>query len=98
MSGPIGIAQVMGKHLQINFGKFIFLLCLISLNLGVMNLLPLAITDGGLILFLILEKIRKKPLPLTWQQNINKVSVIFFIALALYITFQDILRIPLFLR
>ncbi len=97
MSGPVGIAQIMGIYFQSSFKQFLLLLCFISLNLGIMNLLPLAITDGGLILFLILEGIRKKPLSMSLQQKINQVTTLLFVLLALFITFQDILRIPSFL-
>jgi regulator of sigma E protease len=94
MSGPIGIVQIMGKTTQAGFIEFILLLALISMNLGIMNLLPLAITDGGILMFLALEFIRKKPLPVAVEGKIQQVATLFFISLFLYITFQDVLRFP----
>jgi regulator of sigma E protease len=73
-------------------------MALLNTNLGVLNLLPLAITDGGLILFLLLEAIRRKPLSLKTQGMINRVGLSFFILMFLFVTFHDILRIPWFLN
>lgn len=96
MSGPVGIVQVVGKTFTFGFVKFLLLVALISMNLGIMNLLPLAITDGGILLFLLIEAIRGKPLDSGLQMKIQQVAVAFFIGLFLYVLFQDILRIPLF--
>jgi len=68
------------------------LLALISINLGVMNLLPLAITDGGLLLFLLIEKIRGKPLSQKNQARIQQAATSFFVVLFVYITFVDFSR------
>ena len=73
------------------------LLALISMNLGVMNLLPLAITDGGVLCFLLLQGIRGKPLSRKVQERIQTGAMYFFLAFFLYVTFQDILRFKLFL-
>ncbi|MFC1585105.1 site-2 protease family protein [Fibrobacterota bacterium] len=97
LSGPVGILQVIGNSFRKSFQKFIEFMALISLNLGLINLLPLIITDGGVILFLSLEAVRRKPLTVKTQMRINQIAISFFIALALIITFHDILKIPLFL-
>jgi regulator of sigma E protease len=98
MSGPVGIVQVIGLVWLENLQKAIFLLALISINLGVMNLLPLAITDGGLLLFLLIEKIRGKPLSQKNQARIQQVATSFFIALFVYITFVDLSRGSMLMR
>jgi len=92
MSGPVGIVQVIGLVWLENLQKAVFLLALISINLGVMNLLPLAITDGGLLLFLLIEKIRGKPLSQKNQARIQQAATAFFITLFVYITFVDLSR------
>jgi regulator of sigma E protease len=97
MSGPVGIAQVMGKTFEAGMLEFAFLMALISMNLGVMNLLPLAITDGGILMFLALEAIRGKPLSPAVQGVIQRIAVVFFLTLFAYILVQDLFRIPLFL-
>ena len=68
------------------------------MNLGVMNLLPLAITDGGVLLFLLIEGIRRKPLPAKVQEKIQTGALLFFVAVFLYVTVQDLLRFKLFLN
>jgi regulator of sigma E protease len=97
LSGPIGIVQMISGSLQQSFQKFLEFTALLNTNLGVLNLLPLAITDGGLILLLLIEAVRRKPVSARVQGVINRVGVAFFITLFLFITFQDILRIPMFL-
>jgi len=92
MSGPVGIVQVIGLVWLENLQKAVFLLALISINLGVMNLLPLAITDGGVLLFLLIEKLRGKPISQDNQARIQKGALMFFVALFLYITFIDLSR------
>jgi regulator of sigma E protease len=97
LSGPIGIVQMISGSLQQSTQKFIEFTALLNTNLGVLNLLPLAITDGGLILLLLIEAVRRKPVSPRIQGAINRVGVAFFVTVFLFITFQDILRIPMFL-
>ncbi len=97
LSGPIGIVQMISGSLQQSTQKFIEFTALLNTNLGVLNLLPLAITDGGLILLLLIEAVRRKPVSARIQGAINRVGMAFFITVFLFITFQDILRIPMFL-
>ena len=94
LSGPIGIVQMIAGSLRQSLQKFLEFMALLNTNLGVLNLLPLAITDGGLVLFLLLEAIRRKPLSLRIQGNINRIGIGFFVMLFLFVTFHDILRIP----
>ena len=73
--------------------EFIYMLALISLSLGVTNLLPIPALDGGKILLLVIEAIRKKPLSERTEINIQLIGFSILIALSLYITYNDILRI-----
>lgn len=98
LSGPIGIVQMIASSLRQSLQKFLEFMALLNTNLAVFNLLPLAITDGGVILFLLLEAIRRKPLALSTQSIINRVGFSFFLMLFLFVTFQDIIRIPWFLN
>jgi regulator of sigma E protease len=98
LSGPVGIIQMIAGSLRQGMQKFLEFIALLNTNLGVLNLLPLAITDGGLLLFLLVEAIRRKPLSLRVQGIVNRVGLSFFLALFLFVTFQDILRIPWFLN
>ncbi len=97
LSGPVGILQVIGSSFRRSLQQAAEFMALISLNLGLVNLLPLIITDGGVILFLFLEAIRRKPLTTAVQLRINQVAISFFIILAVIITFHDLLKFPMFL-
>ncbi len=98
LSGPIGILQGIGFTFRLGPEKFTKFLALISLNLGIINLLPLFITDGGIIFFLLIESVRRKPLDTRIQMKINQVAISLLIALALFITFHDILRFPMWFK
>ena len=91
MMGPVGISEVVAK--TSGFREFIYMLALISLSLGVTNLLPIPALDGGKILLLIIEAIRRKPLNERTEINIQLIGFSILIALSIYITYNDILRI-----
>ena len=97
-SGPVTIVAVMGSVWMSGFQEFLMLLALISVNLGIMNLLPLAVTDGGLLMFLAIEKIRGRPLARQTQLVIQNVAMVFFISFFVFITFLDFNKIGLFLK
>ncbi len=96
MSGGLGIAQVIGKSTEYGWTYFFWLMAVISMNLGIMNLLPLAVTDGGILLFLAIEAMRKKPLSQPLMLKIQKSFFYVFITLFLYITFQDVMKFSIF--
>lgn len=89
--GPVGISEVVAKTNKI--ADFVRILALISLSLGVTNLLPIPALDGGKFLLLIIEAIRRKKLNEKTEINIQLIGFAFLIALSLYITYHDILRI-----
>lgn len=98
ISGPVGIMQISGiAVLTYNISKILELLAIIGINLAVMNLLPLVITDGGQLLFLFVEIIRRKPLAERTQNIIVNIAAVFFILLAIYLTVADIIKIPRFI-
>ena len=66
------------------------MIAFISINLAIVNLLPLAITDGGQILLFLIEAIRGKPIKLKYQVGIQTVAVVLLILLAVYITINDV--------
>ena len=98
LSGPVGIVPIIGLSWLDSIQSLLMMLALISINLGVMNLLPLAITDGGILMFLALEALRGKPLSRRLQAQIQQGATLLFIALFIYLTFQDLSRFSLFLR
>lgn len=91
MMGPVGISEVVAKTTGIQ--EFIYLLSVVSVSLGVTNLLPIPALDGGRILLLIIEAIRRKPLSEKLEINIQLLGFSLLIALSIYITYGDITRL-----
>lgn len=92
ISGPVGIIGIIGISMQIGWIPLISIIALISLNLGIVNLLPIPVLDGGHILFNTLEIIRKKPLSFKAVEKIQNVFMGLIIMLFVYITYNDLLR------
>ncbi len=91
MTGPVGISVMVADTNGVR--EFFELMALISLSLGVTNLLPIPALDGGKILILIIEIVRRKPMKKETEINIQLIGFALLIALSLYITFKDIIRI-----
>ena len=73
--------------------SFFQLVAFISINLGVMNLLPLPALDGGRLVFLIIEGIRRKPVPPMYEGYVHAAGLMLLLMLMVYVTGQDVLRI-----
>lgn len=91
MVGIVGISEVVVKTNGII--NYLNLLAVISVSLGVTNLLPIPALDGGKILILIIEIIRKKPMKMETEAKIQMLGFSILIALSLFVTYNDILRI-----
>jgi regulator of sigma E protease len=92
LAGPVGIAQFTGQAAQGGIASFLGFAAFLSINLGIVNLLPLPALDGGRALFIALEAIRKKPLPLEVENRIHYVGFALLMALAALLTVNDIMR------
>ena len=91
MTGPVGISEAVSKTQGIK--EYIYMLSVISISLGVTNLLPIPALDGGKLLLLIIELIRRKPLKEQTEINIQLAGFSLLIALSIYVTYNDIFRI-----
>lgn len=91
MMGPVGISEVVAQ--TNGFREFFQMMALISLSLGITNLLPIPALDGGKILILLIEAIRRKPMKPETELNIQLLGFSILIALSLIVTYNDILRI-----
>jgi regulator of sigma E protease len=98
LAGPVGIIPASGIVALQGLSPILNFMALISINLAVINLFPLIITDGGMLLFLLLEAIRRRPLSLKTQMAFTRFAIIFFIMFFLYVTFNDINRMPQLFR
>ncbi len=93
VSGPVGMAGAVGEATQTGFSSVLYLFTLITMNLGVFNLLPLPALDGGRLIFLIIEGIRRKPVKKEIEQMINTIGIMLLMALMLLITVKDIFNL-----
>lgn len=93
MSGPIGIGQMMVSTAKTSMFSLWFLVAFISINLGIMNLLPLPALDGGRLIFLVFELLRGKPVPPKYEGYVHGAGLILLLILMALVSFNDILRI-----
>jgi len=93
MTGPLGIFFITSKAAKLGLVALLHLVAVLSVSLAIFNLLPLPILDGGHIFLLGLEKLRKKALGVKAEEIINNVGFSLMIALALLVTYNDIIRL-----
>lgn len=93
LSGPVGIYNVVGEQSKEGFQNVMYLAAYISINVGFVNLIPFPAFDGGRALFLIIEKIRKKPIEQKTENIIHSIGFALLMLLIIVITINDIIRI-----
>lgn len=94
LSGPVGVVQLIGSESSKGFLNFLQILGLISVNLGVFNLLPIPALDGGKFLFLLIEALRGKPIDEKIEQGLSLIGISLLFSLMIYVTiFNDIGRL-----
>ncbi len=93
VSGPLGIIDIGGRMARSGLVDLIFFMAIISANLAVINFLPLPIFDGGLMVFLLIEKIKGSPVSLRVQVATQMIGLFLIIGAFLYITFNDAMRL-----
>ena len=92
LSGPVGIYNLVGETAKLGIINLIYLTGYLSINVGFINLLPIPAFDGGRILFLIIEKIRRKPINVKVENTIHAVGLALLMILMVAITYNDIVR------
>ncbi len=93
LGGPIMIAQEAGRRAATGLDPLLRFLALISVNLGVINVLPIPVLDGGHLAFFLVEAIRGRPLSLRVRELAQQVGVFLLVALMVFVVFNDISRI-----
>lgn len=93
LSGPVGIFNVVGQSAKAGFSNVVSLLCLICINVGFINLLPLPAFDGGHILFILIEKIKGSKVDPKIENTIHNIGFIFLMILMILVTYNDIIRL-----
>ena len=92
IGGPIFIAQQSGKEARKGASNLFFFMALLSVNLAVLNVLPIPILDGGHLVFLGLEKVKGTPLSIKARMVAQQVGLVVLLGLILIVTYNDILR------
>lgn len=93
ISGPVGIGKVMAETAEADMSMLWYLFAFISINLGIMNLLPLPALDGGRFIFLLIELITGKKVPPKYEAIVHAVGLILLLGLMAFVTFNDIINI-----
>lgn len=93
LSGPIGIGKMMADTAKTSMSSLWYLLAFISINLGVMNLLPLPALDGGRFIFLLIELIFRRPVPPKYEGYIHAAGLALLMLLMVFVTYNDIIKI-----
>ena len=93
MSGPVGIYEVVDSQAKYGIDSLLYLLAYLSVNVGIVNLIPFPAFDGGHILFLVIEKIRRKPVSPNVEATITGIGFVCLMLLMIYVTFHDVIRI-----
>jgi regulator of sigma E protease len=93
ISGPVGMTELVGSAISAGWESVLYLLVLLSVNLGVMNLLPLPALDGGRLMFLWWEAITRKPINKNIEAYINAAGLLILMAFMILITFKDIFKL-----
>ena len=95
VSGPVGISGAIGDAAGAGFSSLLYIVTLISINLGVMNLLPIPALDGGRLICVTFELITRKRLPRKLEATINAVGLILLLALSAVIMIKDVFQLIL---
>lgn len=93
ISGPVGIAGLVGEARVLGFVYLLSFTAFISINLAVINLLPIPALDGGRLLFLAIEGITRRTIPAKFTRIVNTGGFILLIAFMLFITYRDIVKL-----
>jgi regulator of sigma E protease len=93
VSGPVGIASLVGDSFRLGINYLIQVTSMISLSLAVLNILPIPALDGGRAVFVILEKILKRKLPLKYEQLAHTIGFILLMVLVVLVTIKDVVKL-----
>ncbi len=93
ISGPLTIAQYAGASAQMGFDRFVLFLAVVSISLGVLNLLPIPVLDGGHLLFNLVEAIWRRPVPEAVQHWGQQLGILLLVALMMLAFYNDFMRL-----
>jgi len=91
VSGPVGVVGAIGQAAKIGLDTLLPMLCLITVNLGVFNLLPIPALDGGRLTFILFEMIARRPVPQKYESLIHGVGFVLLMLFLIFVVFKDII-------
>jgi site-2 protease. Metallo peptidase. MEROPS family M50B len=93
LGGPIMIAQLTGTYAREGMIPFLFFMALLSVNLGILNLLPIPVLDGGHLLFYMIELVTRREVNVKWREMAQQAGIALLIMLMIFVFYNDIVRI-----
>lgn len=93
VAGPIGIVEMLSNSITVGIPSFLYFIAILSLYLAIFNALPIPVVDGGHLMFMAIEAIRKKPVSENIQHKIQTAFFVLLISLFVWVSVQDIIRI-----
>lgn len=93
ISGPVGVTSAVSEAAKSGFTDYLYLVVVITMNLGIFNLLPLPALDGGRLLFQIVELVRRKPINPELEGYVHFVGIVLLMILMVVITFEDVIKL-----
>ena len=92
LGGPIFIAELAGQQARAGLVSFLFLGAMLSLNLGILNLLPIPVLDGGHLFFFVIESLFRRPVNLRVRERAQQVGMVFLLLFMAFVFYNDIAR------
>jgi len=92
LSGPLRIAEISGEMLRRGWIELVALMAMISLQLGIMNLLPIPVLDGGHIMILLIEGVARRDLSLNTKERIQQIGFALLAALMMVVIYNDVVQ------
>ena len=92
LSGPLTIADYAGKSAAMGATQFLMFLALISISLGVLNLLPIPLLDGGHLMYYLWESLTGRPVSEKWMEHLQRVGLVVLTAMMFVAVFNDLAR------
>ena len=93
LSGPLAMADYAGRSASMGLGAYLSYLALVSVSLGVFNLIPIPALDGGHLLYYLYEACTGQPPPIHWRETLQRVGLVVLVALMVFSLFNDVVRL-----
>ncbi|MDZ7261854.1 MAG: site-2 protease family protein, partial [candidate division KSB1 bacterium] len=92
LAGPVGIVKMAGESARRGFDVLLYFTGMLSLNLGLLNVLPIPVLDGGHLVYLFIEAIIRRPIPVKAKMIVQQIGMALLLALIVFIIINDIRR------